>query len=102
MESVRNYLLSHKQYQKAQFDKAHGAHDLPELGPRQEVLFWSPVEDEYITRTIVDKSYCAMQLCLRSLRQKVLQNKVMLVANPPSTSPHLQFNSHYPLSLRYP
>ena len=53
MESVRNYLISHRQSQKTYFDKAHGTHDLIELGPRQEVLFRSPVEDEYIPRTIV-------------------------------------------------
>ena len=56
MESVRNYLLSHKQSQKAQFDKAHGAHDLPELGTGQEVLFWSPVKDEYIPWTMVNRA----------------------------------------------
>ena len=39
MESVRNYPLSHKQSQKTYFDKAHGACDLPELDPGQEVLF---------------------------------------------------------------
>ena len=53
MESVRNYLLSHKMSQKSYFNKARGAHDLPELDPGQEVLFWSPTEDEYIPGTII-------------------------------------------------
>ena len=53
MESVKNYLLSHKQSQKTYFDKAHGTCDLIELGPGQEMLIRSPVKDEYIPRTIV-------------------------------------------------
>ena len=56
MESARNYLLSRKQSPKTYFDKAHGACDLPELGPGQEVLFWSPAKDEYIPRTIIEST----------------------------------------------
>ena len=55
MERVRNYLLSHKQVQSTQFNKAHGAHALPELTPGQEMLFRSPVDKEYIPRTIIVK-----------------------------------------------
>ena len=54
MESVRNYLLSRKQSQKAQFNSAHAAHKLQELGPGQEVLLRSPSDDEYIPGII----YC--------------------------------------------
>ena len=53
MESVRNYLLSHRQSQKTYFDRAHGVHGLTELGPGQELLFRSLVENEYIPGTIV-------------------------------------------------
>ena len=59
-ESVRNYLLSRKQSQKAQFDKAHGASELQELGLEQEVLFRSASDIEYIPGTVVDK---ATELC---------------------------------------
>ena len=54
MESVRNYLLSHRQSHKMYCDRAHGAHNLIELGPGQEVLFRSLVENEYIPRTITE------------------------------------------------
>ena len=56
MESVRNYLLSHKQNQRVQFDRAHASHELQEQGPGQEVLFRSPGKDEYIPRTIIDSA----------------------------------------------
>ena len=59
MKSVKNYLLSCKQSQKAQFDRAHGDHELPELGQGQEVLLQSPVKDEYIPRTITDRATMA-------------------------------------------
>ena len=52
-ESVRNYLLSHRQSQKTYFNKVHSVHDLIQLGSGQEVLFRSPVEDKYIPRTII-------------------------------------------------
>ena len=39
IESVRNYLPSHKQSQKTYFDKVYGVRDLPELDTGQEVLF---------------------------------------------------------------
>ena len=45
-----------KQSQKAQFDRAHGAHELQGLGPGQEVLFRSPGKEEYIPGTIMDKA----------------------------------------------
>ena len=56
MESMRNYLLSKRQSQKAQFERAHGACELQELSPGQEVLFRSPGQDEYIPRTIVNRT----------------------------------------------
>ena len=56
MERVCNYLLSKKQVQKTHLDQAHGARELPELGPSQEVLFGFPADDEYIPRTIMDKA----------------------------------------------
>ena len=56
LERVRNFLLSQKQSQCQQFNKAHGAHDHPELSPGQEVLFRSPVDEEYIPGTRVDKA----------------------------------------------
>ena len=52
MESVRNYLLSCRQSHKMYFNRAHGIHDLTEVGLGQEVLFRSPVKDEYIPRAI--------------------------------------------------
>ena len=65
MESVRNYLLSRKQSQKVQIDRAHGVHELQELGPGQEVLFRSSGEDKYIPGTIIDRatvlSSCIME-----------------------------------------
>ena len=56
MERVRNFLLSHKQTHCEQFNKAHGAHTLPELSSGQEVLFRSPIDEEYISGTIVNKA----------------------------------------------
>ena len=56
MESVKTYLLSRKQSQKAQCDRAHGTHELQKLGLGEEVLFRSPHDDEYIPKTIVDKA----------------------------------------------
>ena len=58
MESVRNYLLSRKQSQKAQFDRALGSCELQELDPGQEVLFRSLSDDEYISGpgTVVNKA----------------------------------------------
>ena len=56
MERVLNFLLSCKQSQCIQFDKAHGARALPELPQGQEVLFRTPSGDEYIPGTIVDKA----------------------------------------------
>ena len=56
MESVRNYLLSHKQSQKTYFNKAHGPCDLLVQDPGQEVLFQSPVENKYISGTITDRA----------------------------------------------
>ena len=58
MESVRNYLLSRKQSQKAQFNRAHGTFELQDLGPDQEVLFRSPGEDEYIPRPLLTGLPC--------------------------------------------
>ena len=56
MEQVHNYLLLKKEMQKTHFDRAHGARELQELSPSQEVLFWSLAEDEFIPGTIVDKA----------------------------------------------
>ena len=56
MERVRNFLLSCKQNQCDQLNKAHGACALPELPPGQEVLFRSPSDEEYIPGTIVNKA----------------------------------------------
>ena len=47
----RNFLISKRQAQCDQFNKAHGVQALPELPPGQEVLFRSPVSDEYIPGT---------------------------------------------------
>ena len=55
MEQVCNYLLSKKQTQKTHFNRAHGTRELPELGLGQEVLFWSPTDNEYIPGTMVNK-----------------------------------------------
>ena len=56
MEHVWNFLLSKKQTQKEHFDRAHNARELEELKPGQEVLFLSPVTDEYIPSTIIYKA----------------------------------------------
>ena len=56
MERVRNFLLSCKQNQCNQFNKAHGACALSELPPGQEALFRSPSNNEYIPGTIVDRA----------------------------------------------
>ena len=56
MERVRNFLLSHKQSQCIQFDKASGAYALSELTPGQEGFFRSPSDDKYIPGTIVNKA----------------------------------------------
>ena len=83
MESVRNYLLSHRQSQKTYFNRGHGAHDLIELGPGQEVLFRSLIKDEYIPGTIVKQATVPSQLHHGGPKQKVLQNKGTHVAYPP-------------------
>ena len=56
MERVQNYLLSKKQSQKTHFDRAHGARELPELGPSQEVLFRFPADEKHIPGTIIKKA----------------------------------------------
>ena len=56
MKRVCNFLLSRKQSQKTHFDWSHGARELQELGPSQEVLFRSPEDDKYIPGTIVNKA----------------------------------------------
>ena len=42
LEKVRNFLISRRKPQGAQFNKAHRVQTLPELPPGQEVLFKSP------------------------------------------------------------
>ena len=56
LEKVRNFLISRRQAQCDQFNKAHGAWPLPELPPGQEVLFRSPADDKYIPGTILEKA----------------------------------------------
>ena len=56
MEMVQNFLLSRKQSQKTHFDWSHGARELEELSPGQEVLFRSPADDKYKPGTTVDKA----------------------------------------------
>ena len=56
MEQVRNFLISHKQAQCDQFNKAHGVWGLTELPPGQEVLFKSQTGNEYIPGTITEKA----------------------------------------------
>ena len=56
MEKVRNFLISKRQAQCDQFNKAHGVQALPELPPGQEVLFNSPADNEYIPGTIIEKA----------------------------------------------
>ena len=63
-----------KQSQKTHFDRAHGARELPELGPGQEVLFRSAADDEYIPGTIVDKGTKPSILHCRGPRQTGPQN----------------------------
>ena len=62
MEKIRNFLLSRKQAQCDQFNKSHGACALPEFLPGQEVLFGSPLDDEYIPGTIIEKATTTVQL----------------------------------------
>ena len=56
MESVWNFLISKRQPQKTNYDRAHGVRELHELQPSQEVLFLFPTENEYIPGTITDKA----------------------------------------------
>ena len=56
MEQVRNFLISCRQAQCDQFNKAHGVQGLPELSPGQEVLFKSPADNEYILGNIIEKA----------------------------------------------
>ena len=56
MEQVRNFLISHRQAQCDQFNKAHRVQALPELPPGQEVLFKSQADNEYIPGTISEKA----------------------------------------------
>ena len=83
MQSVRNYLLSHRQSQKMYFHRAHITCNLIKLRPGQEVLFRSLVKDEYIPPDYCETSYHAMQLHHGGPRHKVLQHKGRCVAYPP-------------------
>ena len=56
VEKVRNFLISRRQAQCDQFNKAHRVQALSELPPGQEVLFKSPADDEYIPGTITEKA----------------------------------------------
>ena len=56
MEKIRNFLISKRQAQCDQFNKAHRVWALPELPPGQEALFRSPASDEYIPGTIIEKA----------------------------------------------
>ena len=56
MENIRNFLISKRQAQCDQFNKAHGVWALQELPPDQEVLFRSPASDEYIPGIIIEKA----------------------------------------------
>ena len=56
LEKVRNFLISRRQAQCDQFNKAHGFWALSELPSGQEVLFKSPADNEYIPGTKTEKA----------------------------------------------
>ena len=74
LEKVRNFLISRRQAQCDQFNKAHRAQVLPEFPPGQEVLFRSPADDEYIPGTILWEGSCTVKLYHWGPRQEILQN----------------------------
>ena len=86
MENVRNFLLSHKQNQCNQFNKAHGAHTLPKL-PRPRGSFQVPYWQWVHTRHHTQQGYHAEQLLCRGPRQEVPMNKGTHMANPYQFAP---------------
>ena len=70
MEKIRNFLISKRQAQCDQFNKAHGVQALPELPPGQEVLFRSPASDEYIPGTIIEKALALQSYFIKAQGKK--------------------------------
>ena len=68
---------------KDNFDQSHGARELEELGPSQELLFRSPADDVYIPGTIADKATEPHSLSHGSPRQALPLNKRTYKTNPP-------------------
>ena len=57
LEQVRDYLITKKSVQKHYYDKRHNTRPLPDLSPRQDVLFLSPVDQtSYLEGTIVSQA----------------------------------------------
>ena len=66
METVWNYLITKKQYQKMYFDRAYNVQPLSTLNPRQEVLFLSPTDHHACNLgTILNKAWFPEAIPLR-------------------------------------
>ena len=104
MEKIRNFLLSRKQAQCDQFNKSHWSHALPELPPGQEVLFRSPLDDDYISGTIIKKATAPHSYIIEAQGKRYCKTREHVLPIHINISPpiHQQQNPHSKLCISGP
>ena len=110
LEQVRDYLITKNLAQKHHYDQRHNARPLPDLSPRQDILFLSPIEQtSYLEGTIISCANTPRSYIIKAEGHRYSHNRQHIRpinTDPPSPfarpSTYAALQSHINLTISGP